>query len=101
MNAEGLARKAEELLSRATAEAEACASTGDVEALRGRYLGRKGELTRLLRELGTLAAEEKRAAVGIAERRRDQPQRDLRRQIREPRRRRTGSSASCRGSAWR
>ena len=40
-------------------------SSADLEALRVRYLGRQGELTMLLRSLGTLPAEE-RPAVGAA-----------------------------------
>ena len=40
-------------------------SAADLEALRVRYLGRQGELTMLLRSLGTLPAEE-RPAVGAA-----------------------------------
>ena len=39
-----------------------CKSLDDVEAARVRYLGRKGAITRLLRELGRVAPEERKEA---------------------------------------
>jgi len=62
MSSERLRAKAEEIASRAGREADSCASAQELDALRVRYLGRKGELTALLREVGTLAPEARRAA---------------------------------------
>jgi len=49
---EALRRAALEELARAQTE-------GDVATIRTKYLGRKGELTTILRRLGTLSAEER------------------------------------------
>lgn len=56
MNVE-LARIHDEIL----AAIEACREEGDVEALRVRFLGRKGELTSVLRGLGELPPEQRRS----------------------------------------
>ena len=53
------------IASEARGAIEAAASSADLEALRVRFLGRQGELTQLLRSLGTLPAEE-RPVVGAA-----------------------------------
>ncbi len=45
-------------------EVAEAADLGAVQALRVRYLGKKGELTRQLKTLGTLAPDERRAAGG-------------------------------------
>ena len=37
----------------------AAGSTGELEALRVQYLGKKGELTALLKQMGKLSAEER------------------------------------------
>ncbi len=52
----------EELMVRAQAEVEAAADVRGLEDLRVRYLGKKGELTALLRTLGQLPADERREA---------------------------------------
>ena len=49
---------------RALQEIAEAADLGAVQALRVRYLGKKGELTRQLKTLGTLAPDERRAAGG-------------------------------------
>jgi len=53
------------LRQRATQELEAATTADQVEEVRRRFLGRKGELTRLLRSVPQLPAHE-RAAVGAA-----------------------------------
>jgi len=53
------------LAGEARAAAAAAESAADLEAVRVRYLGRQGELTQLLRSLGTLPPEE-RPVVGAA-----------------------------------
>ena len=53
------------IASEARGAIEAATSSADLEALRVRFLGRQGELTQLLRSLGTLPAEE-RPLVGAA-----------------------------------
>ena len=53
------------IASEARGAIEAATSSADLEALRVRFLGRQGELTQLLRSLGTLPAEE-RPVVGAA-----------------------------------
>src|SRR4051794_39858394 len=55
----------EQLASQARAEVASARSTGELEQLRVRYLGRKAELPRLLRGVGELPASE-RGAVGKA-----------------------------------
>ena len=49
MSSDGLVARAKELASQAAAEANLCDSPATLEDLRVRYLGRKGELTQLLR----------------------------------------------------
>lgn len=62
MGPEELASRADEIVRRAGEEARACGSPVDLEDVRVRYLGRKGELTLLLRELGSLGPAERPAA---------------------------------------
>ncbi len=57
--------KLEALRERALSELSDTDSPGDLEAWRVRYLGRKSELTQILRSLGSLPLEEKRS-VGAA-----------------------------------
>lgn len=51
--------KLEALRAEARAQLEACQTGAELEALRVRYLGKKGELTALLRGMGALAPEER------------------------------------------
>jgi phenylalanyl-tRNA synthetase alpha chain len=51
-----------ELAGRATAEVAACPDIAQLEQVRVRYLGKKGELTALLKQLGELPAEDRRGA---------------------------------------
>jgi len=53
--------KLEEIKSKATAELNSLGSAQEIEEWRVRYLGRKGALTQILRSIGTLSPEEKRA----------------------------------------
>lgn len=53
----------EAIRARAVAAMEAAESASDLEALRVRYLGKKGELTAVLKQMGRLSAEE-RPVVG-------------------------------------
>ena len=55
------ATKVAELLNRALAEVEAADSLTLLEQIRVRFLGKSGELTAMMKLLGTLAADEKRA----------------------------------------
>ncbi len=55
----------ENLLKQFFTEKQAAVSTADLEALRVKYLGKKGEVTELLKGLGKLPPEEKRS-VGAA-----------------------------------
>jgi len=52
----------EELIGRARYEIEACADLSGLDEIRVRYLGKKGELTAQLKQLGSLSAEERPAA---------------------------------------
>ena len=51
----------ENLLNQFQAEMEKVKTTADVEALRVKYLGKKGEVTELLKGLGKLSIEERKA----------------------------------------
>ncbi|MBQ2594029.1 MAG: phenylalanine--tRNA ligase subunit alpha, partial [Candidatus Riflebacteria bacterium] len=51
----------ENLLNQFRTEMDAVKTTADVEALRVKYLGKKGEVTELLKGLGKLSIEEKKA----------------------------------------
>ena len=51
----------ENLLNQFRTEMESVKTTADVEALRVKYLGKKGEVTELLKGLGKLSIEEKKA----------------------------------------
>ncbi len=51
--------KLEALRAEARAQLESCNTAAELEALRVRYLGKKGELTALLRGMGALAPEER------------------------------------------
>ena len=53
------------IAAEARAAIERTESSADLEALRVRFLGRQGELTQLLRSLGSLPADE-RPVVGAA-----------------------------------
>ncbi len=57
--------KLDELQAKAISELESIHTPGDLEAWRIRYLGRKSELTRILRGLAALPLEEKRS-IGAA-----------------------------------
>ena len=48
-----------QILSAALAEVEHASSKAELEAARGKYLGKKGELTAILRGMGKLSAEER------------------------------------------
>ena len=52
----------ENLLNQFRGEIAAAKTTADVEALRVKYLGKKGEVTELLKGLGKLSIEERKAA---------------------------------------
>jgi phenylalanyl-tRNA synthetase alpha chain len=65
MTADNLLRNLEELQARALDELRASSSSEAVEQWRVAYLGRRGELTLVLRGLGPLAPEERRT-VGAA-----------------------------------
>lgn len=60
------ARRLEELEAAATARLARAGSPADVEEVRVAYLGRRGELTLLLRSLSSLAAEERPEAGRLA-----------------------------------
>ena len=49
----------ENIRAAAAAALEAAASAEDLEALRVQYLGKKGELTAVLKQMGGLSAEER------------------------------------------
>ena len=49
----------EELIGRASQEIDACHDPASLEEIRVRYLGKKGELTALLKQLGSLPAAER------------------------------------------
>ncbi|MBQ8893609.1 MAG: phenylalanine--tRNA ligase subunit alpha [Clostridia bacterium] len=51
--------KLEALRAEARAQLESCSTAAELEALRVKYLGKKGELTALLRGMGALAPEER------------------------------------------
>jgi len=51
---------------RARAEIDAASNTGDLEMLRIKYLGKRGSVTRFLRALGDLPAQERRHAGCMA-----------------------------------
>ncbi len=51
----------EKLLNQFQSEMESAKTTADVEALRVKYLGKKGEVTELLKGLGKLSIEERKA----------------------------------------
>ena len=59
-----------QILSAALAEVEHASSKAELEAARVKYLGKKGELTAILRGMGKLSAEE-RPVIGPAP---DRPQ---------------------------
>jgi phenylalanyl-tRNA synthetase alpha chain len=63
----------EEIRGEAGAVIEAASGTAELEELRVRYLGRKAELTRILRGIGELPAEERTRVGGAA----NQARRDL------------------------
>lgn len=52
----------EKILQQYHSEKNNAATTADLEALRVKYLGKKGEVTELLKSLGKLPAEERKAA---------------------------------------
>src|SRR3712207_5993736 len=56
----------ERLRAEALSRLEALTEIADLEAWRVRYLGRKGELTAILRGLGGLPPEERRAVGAVA-----------------------------------
>ena len=60
-----IASRLEEMLARARADVEAASDLAALDSARVAYLGKKGELTEILRGLGTLAADE-RPSVGKA-----------------------------------
>ncbi|MBI2856353.1 MAG: phenylalanine--tRNA ligase subunit alpha, partial [Chloroflexi bacterium] len=68
MTTDNLLRNLEELQSRAMKELENASSTEALERWRVAYLGRRGELTQVLRGLGSLATEERRTVGAIANR---------------------------------
>ncbi|MEX1237150.1 MAG: phenylalanine--tRNA ligase subunit alpha, partial [Pseudomonadales bacterium] len=51
-----------DIVEKAKAEIESAADSASLDAVRVRYLGKKGELTDLLKGLGKLSAEERPAA---------------------------------------
>jgi phenylalanyl-tRNA synthetase alpha chain len=55
-----------ELRQAALAEIAACRTEGELEAIRVRYLGRRGSLNAILRGLGALAADERPAVGALA-----------------------------------
>ena len=59
-------RELEELKTKAVAELNSIDNLGELEKWRVRYLGRKGELTSVLRGLGSLPIEDRRSAGAIA-----------------------------------
>ena len=54
-----------ELVSRARAEIESSADLARLDEVRVKYLGKKGELTAQLKQLGTLSADERPAGTAI------------------------------------
>ena len=52
-------QKLEEIRARAEAELQKIDSLADLEALRVQGLGKKGELTAILKSMGSLSAEER------------------------------------------
>ena len=52
-------QKLEEIRARAEAELQKIDSLADLEALRVQVLGKKGELTAILKSMGSLSAEER------------------------------------------
>ena len=52
--------KPEQLLTEATAMLKKAESEGDIEAVRIKFLGKKGELTAILRSMGALSPEERK-----------------------------------------
>ncbi|HOI90704.1 MAG TPA: phenylalanine--tRNA ligase subunit alpha, partial [Candidatus Rifleibacterium sp.] len=52
----------EQLLKQYLSEKAKAATTADLEGLRVKYLGKKGEVTELLKGLGKLSIEERKAA---------------------------------------
>ncbi|MBF8267880.1 MAG: pheS [Dehalococcoidia bacterium] len=68
MTVDPLIRSLEELQARALQELSASPSADSVERWRVAYLGRKGHLTLVLRGLGSLAPEERRAVGAAANR---------------------------------
>ena len=64
--------KIEEIKKEALQQLDSIGNVKDMEAWRVQYLGKKSPLTQILRSLGTLSMEEKKAV-----RRRRQPAQDL------------------------
>ncbi|NIA19731.1 MAG: phenylalanine--tRNA ligase subunit alpha, partial [Xanthomonadaceae bacterium] len=58
--------KLQQLLEKATQALNDSTLIDEVEALRVRFLGRKGEITTLLKTLGTLSAEQRPAMGQLA-----------------------------------
>jgi phenylalanyl-tRNA synthetase alpha chain len=56
----------EALRSRAHGEITAAGSTAQLEALRVKYLGKKGEMTAMLRQMGSLSADDRPAVGALA-----------------------------------
>ena len=52
-------QKLEEIRARAKEQLESVSQLGDLEALRVAVLGKKGELTVILKSMGTLSKEER------------------------------------------
>ena len=55
-------KELDDILNKAVAEAKAAVDLSSLDAVRVKYLGKKGELTGLLKQLGRLPAEERPAA---------------------------------------
>ena len=68
MTTDNLMRNLEELQSKALRELEAASGSDALELWRVAYLGRRGELTQVLRGLGALAPEERRSLGAVANR---------------------------------
>jgi phenylalanyl-tRNA synthetase alpha chain len=72
MSSQQLSARAGEIVTRALAEAKACETPEGLESVRLRYLGRRGELNLLLRELGSVPPDERpRAGEALNRAKRD------------------------------
>ena len=59
-------KQLEELKQRAAQELEGISDVGELEAWRVRYLGKKSELTNILRSLASLPLEERKTVGALA-----------------------------------